>query len=75
MPELVYRDIKTLMRLCTHTIRDIHVSVGFVSGLVPDRLLDSVVPGRFQKGLSRVVPRCFQVLFFVVPMWFQGGFS
>ena len=75
VPELVYIDIKTLMRLCTHMIRDIHVSDWIRSRVGPDRLLASVVPGRFQKGLSRVVPGCFKVRFFVVQMWFQGGFS
>ena len=54
VPELVYIDIRTHMRLCTHTIRDIHVSVGFGPGWFQNG--SSVVPG----GLL-VVPRWFQV--------------
>ena len=56
VPELVYLDIKTLMRLCTHTIRDIHVSVGFVPGWFQIGFW----PVWFQGGSRRACPGWFE---------------
>ena len=54
--KLVYIDIKTLMRLCTHTIRDIHVSVGFVPGWFQIGFWTVL----FQGGSRRACPGWFQ---------------
>ena len=56
VPDLVYIDIKTFMCLCTHTIRDIHVSVGFVPGWFQIGFW----PVWFQGGSRRACPGWFQ---------------